>query len=146
MPETPAGEWRAIHWVKPKLLCEVSFTEWTKDGRIRHPSFQGLREDKKAEDVKQETPVQVAKPAAGALVLEGITITHPDRVISEAGHVTKGEVAEYHAAVATLMLEHIARHPLSLLRCPSGIDSQCFYQRNPGKGLGPGVQPFHYRR
>ncbi len=51
-----AGEWRAVHWVKPILLCEVSFAEWTADGRIRHPSFQGLREDKRASQVKKETP------------------------------------------------------------------------------------------
>ena len=43
-----AGEWGAVHWVKPLLLCEVAFTEWTQDGRIRHPSFQGLRADKDA--------------------------------------------------------------------------------------------------
>ena len=89
MPETAAGEWRMIHWVKPKLLCEVSFTEWTNEGRIRHPSFQGLREDKKASDVKQETamPLRTASAVAtvGELVLEGIKITHPERVISDAG-------------------------------------------------------------
>jgi bifunctional non-homologous end joining protein LigD len=47
-----AGEWRAVHWLEPVKLCEVSFTEWTQDGRIRHPSFQGLREDKDASDVR----------------------------------------------------------------------------------------------
>jgi DNA polymerase LigD, ligase domain len=52
-----AGEWGSISWVKPVLLCEVAFTEWTTDGRIRHPSFQGLREDKDARDVKKETAV-----------------------------------------------------------------------------------------
>ena len=51
-----AGEFHSIHWVKPVLLCEVTFTEWTEDGHIRHPSFQGLREDKKAADVKMEKP------------------------------------------------------------------------------------------
>jgi bifunctional non-homologous end joining protein LigD len=51
-----AGEWNSVHWVKPKLLCEVNFTEWTEDGHIRHPSFQGLREDKSAGEVKQEWP------------------------------------------------------------------------------------------
>jgi bifunctional non-homologous end joining protein LigD len=56
-----AGEWRAVHWVKPVMLCEVAFTEWTGDGRIRHPSFQGLREDKSASEVKKEMPV-AAKP------------------------------------------------------------------------------------
>lgn len=147
-----AAEWQSIHWVKPKLLCEVAFTEWTEDGYIRHPSFQGLREDKEAADVTMEKPAAVQKmrnmsaPKDGksGLVLHGINITHPDRVISDIGHVTKGELAEYHAAVAPFMLPLIARHPLSLLRCPSGIGGQCFFQRNPGKGLGPDVHPFQF--
>jgi bifunctional non-homologous end joining protein LigD len=45
---------REAHWVKPRLVAEVAFTEWTSDGKIRHPSFQGLREDKRAEDVVRE--------------------------------------------------------------------------------------------
>lgn len=83
-------------------------------------------------------------PSKG-LVLEGIAITHPERVISETGHVTKGELAEYHAAVAPYLLAGLARHPLSLLRCPSGIGNQCFYQRNPGRGLGADVKPFRFQ-
>jgi bifunctional non-homologous end joining protein LigD len=148
-----AVEWKTVHWVRPTLLCEVAFTEWTEDGRIRHPSFQGLREDKDAAEVKQEKPAHVssatksgpqAKP--GALIAAGIPITHPDRVISETGHITKGELAEYHAAVAPFMLPRMVRHPLSLLRCPSGIDGGgCFYQRGPGRGLGKDVRPFEFR-
>jgi len=149
-----AGEFHAIHWVKPVLLCEVTFTEWTEDGHIRHPSFQGLREDKKATEVKMERPQAVHSvqktspvkvPSSKGLVLEAITITHPERVISETGHVTKGELAEYHAAVAPYMLPRLLRHPLSLLRCPSGIGNQCFYQRSPGKGLGADVKPFKFK-
>lgn len=155
MSGTGAAEFQSIHWVKPAVLCEVSFTEWTGDGRIRHPSFQGLREDKKAAEVKMEKAVSVksgrARPStekqdAKRLVLEGITITHPDRVISDAGHVTKGQLAEYYTAVAPYMLPRLVRHPLSLLRCPSGIGGQCFYQRNPGRGLGADVKPFKFRR
>jgi bifunctional non-homologous end joining protein LigD len=82
---------------------------------------------------------------AGSLSLGGIAITHPDRVISEAGHVTKGELAEYYAGVAPLLLSRIARRPISLLRCPSGIGEDCFYQRNPGRGLGPDVKPFAFK-
>jgi len=82
---------------------------------------------------------------AEPLVLHGITITHPDRVISEDGHITKGELAEYYAAAAPWILPHIARHPLSLLRCPSGLDKQCFFQRNPGKGLGADVHSFKFK-
>jgi bifunctional non-homologous end joining protein LigD len=146
------GEWRAVHWVKPAVLCEVAFTEWTEDGRIRHPSFQGLREDKNASQVKKEAPVAPAGKAtamegkkAEHLVLHGVTITHPGRIISDTGHITKGQLAEYYAAVAPWILPQIARHPLSLLRCPSGVDKQCFFQRNPGKGLGAEVHPFEFK-
>lgn len=147
----PAGEWRTIHWIKQSLLCEVAFTEWTGDGRIRHPSFQGLRDDKDAGDVKQEkpmttvsSPTSTKKEKSGSITVGGIAITHPGRVISETGHVTKGELAEYHAGVAELMLPQIVRRPLSLLRCPAGIDEECFFQRNPGKGLGADVHPFKF--
>lgn len=138
-----AGEYQSIHWVKPDLLCEVSFTEWTNDGRIRHPSFQGLRDDKNAGEVKMEKPMKAGK--TGKLVLAGVNITHPDRVISETGRITKGELAAYYAGVADFILPGIVRRPLSLLRCPSGIDGgDCFYQRNPGKGLGKHVHPFEF--
>jgi len=150
--DLPAREWQSISWVKPVLLAEVAFTEWTHDGRIRHPSFQGLREDKDPIEVRQETPAPTTMPSKnpqpakrGNSVAGGITITHPERVISETGHITKGELADYYAAVAPFLLPRIARHPLSLLRCPSGIEGGCFYQRNPGKGLGPDVHPFEFR-
>jgi bifunctional non-homologous end joining protein LigD len=144
-----AREWQSIHWIKPVLLCEVAFTEWTQDGRVRHPSFQGMREDKDARDVKKEKPVPTttasAKQKTADLMLGGIKISHPDRIISETGHITKGELAEYYAGVSQFILPQIARHPLSLLRCPSGIEGGCFYQRNPGKGLGSDVHPFKFR-
>jgi bifunctional non-homologous end joining protein LigD len=47
---------RQTHWTAPKMIAEVAFTEWTSDGSIRHPSFQGLREDKKAKEVIREEP------------------------------------------------------------------------------------------
>ena len=53
-------------WVEPKLVCEVEFTEWTDEGRLRHPSFQGLREDKKAKDVHRDREVPVAKAVEDA--------------------------------------------------------------------------------
>ena len=78
-------------------------------------------------------------------MLSGISITHPDRVISETGHITKGELAEYYAAAASLILPQIERHPLSLLRCPSGIDRQLFFHRNPGRGLGAHIRTFEFK-
>ncbi|BDC48961.1 ATP-dependent DNA ligase [Bryobacterales bacterium F-183] len=129
-----AAEWRQVHWVKPDALAEVEFTEWTEDGRVRHPSFQGLREDKVASDVRRET--------GAGLTVAGVRITHPERVISETGHITKGELAEYYGRVAPKMLAGIVRRPISLLRCPEGVGKECFYQRSPGRGLGKHVFPF----
>jgi len=79
------------------------------------------------------------------LVLGEITITHPERVISETGHVTKGALAEYYATIAPLLLPRIAMRPLSLVRCPAGIGGQCFFQRNPGRGLGRDVKTFEFQ-
>ena len=81
---------------------------------------------------------------AAPLVLQGITVTHPDRVISEVGHITKGQLATYYSTVAPVLVPLIARRPLSLLRCPSGIEGGCFYQRGTGKGLGADVFPYEF--
>ncbi|MDI1227489.1 MAG: DNA ligase D [bacterium] len=148
---------RGATWVEPKILCEASFTEWTSDGHVRHPSFEGLRSDKKAKDVVHEEPMPVKqaveKPTKKApvkkgpkkgdgLVVQGITITNPDRVIFKDVQVTKGELAEYYGQVAPYMLKQIAGHPLSLLRCPGGADAQCFFQRNPDQYMKNYVKPF----
>ncbi|MGC3974322.1 MAG: non-homologous end-joining DNA ligase [Nitrospira sp.] len=77
-----------------------------------------------------------------ALILHGVTITHPDRIVYKEGQITKGGVARYYAALAPLLLKEITRRPISLLRCPSGIQADCFYQRNVGSGLGEHVHPF----
>ena len=117
----------------------------------------GKAEDKKGPRMRatqNERPVPATAKSGAAetkkkgntsLVLGGIAITHPDRVISDTGRITKGELAEYYASVAPVLLPRIARHPLSLLRCPSGIDGDCFYQRKPDKGLGPHVHPFEFK-
>src|SRR5437868_5181531 len=76
------------------------------------------------------------------LILHGVTITHPERIVFKEGKITKGDVANYYAAVAPYLLREIKRRPLSLVRCPSGVRAGCFYQRNVGVGLGPEVYPF----
>lgn len=86
------------------------------------------------------------KPAGDApLVLHGVTITHPDRVVYAEGNITKGDVARYYAAAAPFLLPEIENRPISLLRCPSGTKAGCFFQRNVGFGLGADVLPFDWR-
>lgn len=87
-----------------------------------------------------------AKKAAGAeLELMGVRISHPDRVIEASTGLTKGKLARYYAEVAPYVLRSIANHPVTLIRCPDGIGGEMFYQRNPGRGLGPDVCPLHWR-
>jgi bifunctional non-homologous end joining protein LigD len=148
--DVPRSVARSATWVKPELLCEVAFSEWTEDGHIRQPSFQGLREDKKPQQVSMENPVVLptangAKRSAGPLELFGVTISHPDRVIFPDVGVTKGRLAEFYAAAAPWMLKDIARHPVTLLRCPEGMAGECFYQRNPRLGLGHDVKTFRWK-
>ena len=76
------------------------------------------------------------------LILHGVTITHPDRIVFAEGKITKGDVARYYAAVAPLLLRDIHSRPITVVRCPSGVKTGCFYQRNVGFGLGADVYPF----
>jgi bifunctional non-homologous end joining protein LigD len=127
-------------WVKPELVCEVEFSNWTHDDVIRHASYQGLREDKPAKAVHRDRvgPASVAlksgggtkKAATGANVVAGVTISHPDRKVFPDIGVTKLELARYYEAVAPAMLAELANRPLSLLRCPEGLAGECFFQKH----------------
>jgi bifunctional non-homologous end joining protein LigD len=145
----PAG-WlgRNAHWVRPELVCEVAFTEWTQDGKIRHPSFQGLREDKRPEDVVRERPgasptaTSTATPTtsrsrrtapahpADADEIAGVRISSPDRVMYPDLGVTKRDVARYYEAVADAIVPHLAGRPLTLLHCPEGLGGECRYMKH----------------
>jgi bifunctional non-homologous end joining protein LigD len=127
--QRPAG-WlgRNAHWVRPELVAEVEFAEWTGDGKVRHASFQGLREDKRASEVVRETPV--APPPDDRPLVEGIGISNPDRVMWPEPRITKLDLARYFAAVASWMVPHVEGRPLTLVRCPDGIAGECQYLRH----------------
>ncbi|HKE01318.1 MAG TPA: DNA ligase D, partial [Planctomycetota bacterium] len=143
---------RGVKWVKPELVAAVEFTEWTRDGQLRHPSFQGLREDKPAREVvreeaermdeieddpKRERPKtkrapRAKAPSASAESVGGARLTHPDRVLYPDAGITKRALAEYYVAVADRMLPHVAGRPLTIVRCPEGQTGECFYQKHAG--------------
>ena len=95
--------------------------------------------DSKGPAVK-DTPI-----ADQHLVLHGVKITHPDRLVFEEAKITKGDVARYYAAVAPSLLREIRNRPITVVRCPSGVKADCFYQRNVGFGLGTHVYPFLWK-
>jgi len=122
VPASPAKETPRIRdatWVKPRLVGEVAFTEWTSDHRLRHPSFLGLREDKKPKEVVREMPT--------------VTLTNPTRVLYPRDKITKTDLAAYYDAVAEPMLHALRGRPLALEHWNQGIDKPSWFQQSLGK-------------
>lgn len=132
---------KAARWVRPELVAEVEFTQWTRDGLLRHPSFQGLRLDKDpAEVVREAAPPQVpARPDLQAK-LDSVRLTHPDKVVYAQQGITKSGLAGYYLEVAELMLPHVTDRMLTLVRCPQGHGKECFYQRHAGTHLPAAIK------
>jgi bifunctional non-homologous end joining protein LigD len=142
----------AIRWVRPELVAEVQFSDWSGAGRLRHPVFLGLREDKPAREVVRaiadphaprfRLPVRAARPAARTrarivtarapqgrmATVGGIALTHPDRSLWPG--ITKQDLAEYWQRVADAALPGLVRRPLAIVRCPEGVEGEHFFQRN----------------
>ena len=112
-------------WVRPRFVAQVSFTEWTGDNRLRHPSFLGLREDKAPGEVVREKPIKVAKQV--------VNLTHPERVVYPRDKITKQDVADYYDAVADAMINTLRDRPLSLEHWNAGIDKPSWFHQNIGK-------------
>lgn len=149
---------KGVHWVEPKLVAEVRFTEWSSGGALRHPSFVGLREDKKASDVVREKPAvvpeaelsrtapaatEVAQPAkptpAQSNTVAGVKLSHPDKVLFPEAKLTKLALTRYYEAIAEWVIPHVKDRPLSLLRCPDGWNTECFYQKHAASSVHPSV-------
>ncbi|ONF96108.1 DNA ligase D [Sphingomonas jeddahensis] len=125
---------RGARWVTPKLVAEIAFTEATPDKLLRHPSFLGLRGDKAAQDVVVEAPQPV--PQAPATTVK---VSSRDRLIFPESTVTKGDLADYYATVAGIMLPWSGRRPISLVRCPQGRGKKCFFQKHDAGSFGDHV-------
>ena len=148
--EAPRAAVRGAHWITPKLVAEIAFTEWTDEGLLRHPSFIALREDKAEKDVVVEKPADMpdakkeAKPAKAPKPktpdTAGVVISHPDRVIYPESGITKGQLADYYARLADPILEWLADRPVSLVRCPQGRARQCFFQKHDAGSFGDAVK------
>ena len=139
--KAPRAAVRGAHWVKPQLVAEIAFAETTPDGVLRHPSFMGLREDKAAQDVVAEPPQPMAAaPMPEVPVPEvHVKVSNRDRVIFPEAGVTKGELADYYAKVAPIMLPWTANRPISLVRCPQGRGKHCFFQKHDAGSFGEHV-------
>ncbi|WP_349606790.1 MULTISPECIES: DNA ligase D [Cupriavidus] len=149
---TKAGRWgrggsETARWVKPSLVAEVEFSEWTAEGHVRHAIFKGLRSDLQAKSVRKEAIRASVAPQG----VSSVKVTNPDRVIDPATGITKLDLVRYYESVASLMLPHLKDRPLSLVRAPEGIAGTMFFQKHtetaiPGltelpRGRWPGHAP-----
>jgi bifunctional non-homologous end joining protein LigD len=167
--EPPTGaDAKGVHWVEPRLLAEVEFTEWTQDGILRHPSFQGLREDKPPEEIVREKPETLrasdkkqmtkarksaeadavqesgvkrsSKAKKGEAEVAGVRLSNPDRVLYPEQKVTKLELAEFYEAITEWASPYMLNRPLSVVRCPQGRGEKCFYQKHLKENLPEAVK------
>jgi bifunctional non-homologous end joining protein LigD len=137
---------KGVHWTEPALVAEIRFAGWTADNIVRQSAFLGLREDKSPEEVVRDTASKPAPAVAdirardGSAVVEGVRLTNPDRVLYPDTGATKLDLAHYYTAIARWVLPHLVRRPLSLLRCPDGLGSPCFFQKHLGAGLPEAIK------
>jgi bifunctional non-homologous end joining protein LigD len=133
VPKMPKVRKDAIVWVEPKLVAEVEFVEWTHDGRLRAPSYQGLREDKEAEEVKREgaepIPTEIRK---GKRVLK---LSNLDKPFWPDEGITKGDVLAYYRAVAPAVVPHLKERPFTMKRYPDGAYGKFFFQKDAPKHM-----------
>jgi bifunctional non-homologous end joining protein LigD len=157
------GQARGVTWLRPSLVGQVQFSNWTGGGHLRHPTFQGLREDKAANKVVRDNPISsksIASTEEASAVsktnrtrasrngqrlnrqaesaaeneVAGVTLSHPDKVLYPEDGYTKLDLANYYVEVGSWMLPHVESRLLSLVRCPAGSGGKCFFQKHPGEG------------
>lgn len=120
-----------VTWVKPKILCEVKFSEWTDSGLMRQAVFVGIRRDKKSEEVVRESPIDVRKKNVTVKTSDSSPIlTHLDKIFWPDEGYTKGDLLDYYSSVSSLLIPYLKERPETLHRYPNGINEEGFYQKN----------------
>jgi bifunctional non-homologous end joining protein LigD len=126
VPKMPKVRKSDVIWVEPVLVAEVEFAEWTHDGRLRAPSYKGLREDKPAREVRRE----VAMPDRIVRGNRELKLSNLDKVFFPAEGITKGDLLEYYRAVAPVLVPHLRDRPFTMVRYPDGIEAGRFFQKD----------------
>jgi bifunctional non-homologous end joining protein LigD len=128
MPRIRKGD---VVWVEPKLVCEVEFVEWTHDGHLRAPSYQGLREDKSPDEVRPEFPLE-SEIRRGKRVLR---LSNLDKVFWPEEGITKGDLLAYYRDVARVLVPHLENRPFTMKRYPDGAFGKFFFQKDAPKHM-----------
>jgi bifunctional non-homologous end joining protein LigD len=135
MPRIRKGD---VVWVEPKLVAEVEFSEWTHDGHLRAPSYQGLREDKRPVEVRRELPGEAAVQPVPDVIRKGGRVLRPsniDKLFWPAEGITKGDLLGYYRDVAPVLVPHLRDRPFTLKRYPDGWQGKHFFQKDAPRGM-----------
>ena len=144
------GKGRGMHWLKPQLVAEVNFAEWTASGRVRQASFLGLRSDKPAREIVRELPdpevvmanTQARRKRTSNLPprVAGVSLTHVTRILFPDTKWTKLDLARYYEQITPWILPHLRKRPLTLVRCPQGGKAKCFFQKHVSASIAPEIE------
>lgn len=140
---------RNVHWVKPELVAQIKYSEWTESGSLRHPVFIALRNDKDPKDVKREMVSTLTRERAitkskkvkkaitakkttssGGFDTEKVEVTNPDKIFWPKEKITKGDVIAYYNEMAEYVLPFVISRPQSMRRNPDGIKNEGFFQKD----------------
>lgn len=143
-----------VTWVEPEMVCEIKYSEITKDGIFRHPVFMGIREDKEPEEVKESSDPGIQPKKSKTMKVKSskraetpekekeitlnkhvVKLTNQDKVYFPKDGLTKGNVIDYYQSVAEYILPYLKNRPLSLNRFPNGIEEKGFYQKDAGEHI-----------
>jgi bifunctional non-homologous end joining protein LigD len=126
VPKMPKVKKVDVVWVTPKLVCEVEFSEWTHDGRLRAPSYQGLREDKTADEVRRERPIETSVKRGRRL----LQLSNLNKLFWPEEGITKGDLLSYYREIAPALLPHLRDRPFTMKRYPDGWQGDHFFQKD----------------
>ncbi|HMS64378.1 MAG TPA: DNA ligase D [Ignavibacteria bacterium] len=125
-------------WVKPILVCDVKFSEWTNDGHMRHPVFNGIRNDKSAGKVMKESKNKnMSENQTDSIKEDYLTLnkkkvkaTNLTKLYWKKEKISKGDLINYYINVSKFILPYLKNRPESLNRHPNGIEAAGFYQKD----------------
>lgn len=120
MPFVAKPKGLKAQWVVPRLVAEVSFAAWTREGHLRQAVFHGVRDDKPASQIQRET----AQPPGG------LRVSHPERLVDAASGLTKQALVDYAVLASRRWMPHLAGRPVALVRAPDGLAGELFFQKH----------------
>jgi bifunctional non-homologous end joining protein LigD len=132
-PKMPRVRKDDVVWVEPELVAEVSFAEWTHDGRLRAPVYLGLRTDKDASEVRRE--VAEAPPDVVRKGKRTLRLSNLDKPFWPDEGITKGDLLAYYRDVAPVLVPHLRDRPFTMRRYPDGAGGKSFFQKDKPAGM-----------